>query len=158
MNAFETLSNIVSDFKSIAEEHRIELQVEIPKDSSVLCIDSNMLRQVVSNLLSNAFRFANQKIIARARKVAQGIQLNIIDDGPGIPQQETQKIFQKFACLDQPAPRTPYQGTGLGLAICKDIIEGIHGGKIWVENEARGGAAFHCLIPLTCKCDLPKSF
>lgn len=153
LNACEALSQIVSDFKSIAEEHRIELQMKIPTDSSVLCMDPDMLRQVVSNLLSNAFRFANKKIIARARKVDQGIQLSIIDDGPGIPQQEVENIFKKFAHLEQPASRIPYKGTGLGLAICKDIIEGPHRGKIWVENGAGGGAAFHFLLPLLCKCN-----
>lgn len=157
LNAFKTLHEIVSDFKSIAKEHKLEFKVKIPKDSSVLCIDSDRVRQVMSNLLSNAFRFADKKIIIRAEKISQGIQVSVIDDGPGIPENEIQKLFKKFGRLDQPVARISYKGSGLGLAICKDIIEGTHQGKIWVKNESQRGVGFYFLIPLSCKCGSEKN-
>jgi two-component system sensor histidine kinase KdpD len=69
----------------------------------------------------------------------------VADRGPGIPAAEEDRIFEKFY---RSAGAPPGRGVGLGLTICRGIITA-HGGRIWAENRAGGGAAFYFTLPLT---------
>jgi signal transduction histidine kinase len=68
------------------------------------------------------------------------VLVSVVDEGVGIPDDELNAVFDKF--VQSSKTKTGSGGTGLGLAICREIVEA-HGGKIWAENNATGGATFH---------------
>ncbi|MGN6613616.1 MAG: sensor histidine kinase, partial [Candidatus Nitrosocosmicus sp.] len=76
----------------------------------------------------------------------KSIKFSVYDNGPGIPPEEADNLFQKFYQIDTSETRK-HSGTGLGLVICKGIIEA-HGGKIWIDKEYTTGACFVFTIPL----------
>ncbi|VTR24717.1 Sensor protein KdpD [Serratia fonticola] len=80
----------------------------------------------------------------RAHAVKDWLEVEVWDNGPGIPEEQTQLIFDKFSRGNK---ESAIPGVGLGLAICRAIIE-VHGGRIWAENRAEGGASFHFMLPL----------
>ncbi len=105
--------------------------------------DARRLEQVLVNLLANAHRHTPVGThIAIAGRVAVGeVRLVVRDDGPGIPAEARETIFQRFHRLDATG-----DGSGLGLAIARRIVE-LHGGRLWVESAAGGGAHFHIALP-----------
>jgi signal transduction histidine kinase len=106
--------------------------------------DPVRVRQVVDNLLVNALKFTPEggTVALSARARDGGVEVTVRDTGPGIPEAERQKIFEKFYQIKGAS----IGGVGLGLAICKAIVE-LHGGRIWVDSEPGGGAAFHFTLP-----------
>ncbi len=108
-----------------------------------LCGDAHRLGQVVINLVANAHRHTppGTRISVCGRVEAAEVQLSVADDGPGIPPDQREAIFQRFHRLDPSGG-----GSGLGLAIARGIIEG-HGGRIWAEQAPGGGAVFQCVVP-----------
>jgi len=74
------------------------------------------------------------------------VAMSIEDRGPGIPKEELVTIFDKFVQSSQ--TKTGAGGTGLGLAICYEIVKA-HNGKIWAENNKKGGATFHFMLPVS---------
>jgi signal transduction histidine kinase/CheY-like chemotaxis protein len=110
----------------------------------VMC-DRERLLQVFSNLLGNAVKFTGPegsiRILAQHRGAEA--QFSVEDDGPGIPQNELPKIFQKY----WQRPHGPRAGVGLGLYIAKTLVEA-HGGRIWAESRPGAGSAFRFTIPV----------
>jgi len=76
------------------------------------------------------------------------VHIAVADTGPGIPEEELDRIFEKF--VQSSRTKTGAGGTGLGLAISRKIVED-HGGRLWAENSPDGGATIHCLLPLLCR-------
>lgn len=74
------------------------------------------------------------------------IQVSVIDNGPGIPEEEQSQLFNKFVQLHRPQGGSGYKGTGLGLAICKQIVE-LHEGGIGVESSEGMGTKFYFNLP-----------
>ena len=104
---------------------------------------------MLSNLVQNAITHAAVPVTLtfQARREGEGIQLSVQDDGPGIPEANRERIFQKFAQLrDAGAPKV--RSSGLGLAFCRVAVES-HGGRIWVESTLGEGSTFHLILPLT---------
>ena len=113
--------------------------------------DVTRLRQVVTNLVSNAIKFTKDtvKVEVTATRDEDGrhhVQVSVVDNGVGIPEESKRKLFQDFSQVDASTTRK-YGGTGLGLAICKGIIQAM-GGKIWVESEEGKGSTFSFSVPL----------
>jgi signal transduction histidine kinase len=112
--------------------------------------DKDRLTQVVINLLSNAVKFTDKEkgqIWVRARALRDELEVSVRDNGPGVPAEWQDRIFERFVQLkkrDDPKPT----GTGLGLPICKQIIE-FFGGRIWVTSRAAQGATFNFTVPLS---------
>ena len=108
--------------------------------------DRDRIDQALTNLVSNAFRYSPDggEIEIKVDEAGDGVHLAIADHGLGIPKDQQQHIFERFAR----AHGTSYGGLGLGLAITKGIVEQ-HGGSIWVESEGvRGkGSIFHLRLP-----------
>jgi len=120
-----------------------------PGIPAVLC-DPDRIMQVMVNLLSNAAKFTGAgNIIVRLLTVpGDQIEIRVEDTGPGIPEEEKEKIFNKFYQIGSgQAPEKSPKGTGLGLAICKQIVEH-YGGKIWVESEPGCGSTFIFRLPV----------
>ncbi len=121
------------------------VRILIPSDLPLIPVDSILIQQVLVNLLENALKYtpAGSELVLRASVSDQVAQIEVADRGPGIPPAHIEKIFEKFF-REERSDRT---GVGLGLAICSGIVEA-HGGKIWVENRAGGGAVFKFTLPI----------
>lgn len=121
-------------------------QVECAADLPLVSADPEMLQQLLVNLAANGARFAKSRITVRGKPVNGGVQISVIDDGPGIPPEAMPMLFHKFGQLSRDRAEGGYKGSGLGLAICKQIVT-LHGGLIWAESTAGAGAAFHVFLP-----------
>jgi two-component system sensor histidine kinase KdpD len=119
------------------------VEVEIAPDAAMAPFDAVLLEQVLVNLVENAVKYtpARSPIEIRARRVDGGVQVEVADHGAGVPSGEEKQIFEKFHRASRTAG-----GMGLGLTICRGIVT-VHGGRIWYENRAEGGAAFRFLLP-----------
>lgn len=117
-----------------------------------LNIDKEKIIQVINNLLINSLKWApsDKSVIIRLSEISlfgsslSGVLFSIEDQGPGVPDDELEFIFEPFAESSRTASKAC--GTGLGLAICKEIIR-IHTGEIWVVNNSKHGATFNFTIP-----------
>lgn len=115
--------------------------------------DPDMISQVLVNLLSNAVRYAQKKIVITTKTIngaggaPEFVEAGIANDGPGISRENQSKLFKKFIQLDREKRVGTYRGTGLGLTLCKEIIER-HQGKIWVESPKEQGATFCFTLPI----------
>jgi signal transduction histidine kinase len=111
---------------------------ELPDGAA--CIDPDLVAQVVRNLLSNARRHAGPggRVTLSARADGAGLVVSVDDDGPGIPSQQRERVFDRFHRSEQARDRAS-GGSGLGLGIARSIVE-LHGGRIWVDDSRLGGA------------------
>jgi signal transduction histidine kinase len=130
-----------------AEEKEISLVNSNGNTSHVLA-DSNRIRQVLLNLLDNAFKFTNDggEVVVSTKSMEDKVEISVKDNGSGIFLEEQDKIFERFYQVENAATKKHY-GIGLGLSICKDIVEA-QGGRIWVESKERGGSNFVFTLPL----------
>jgi signal transduction histidine kinase len=105
--------------------------------------DQRYLEQALVNLVANAHRHtpSGTRIAIGGRATPDGILLEVEDDGPGIPTQAREFVFERFSRLDHAVA-----GSGLGLTIVKAVIER-HGGRIWFESEPGHGASFFVFLP-----------
>ena len=108
--------------------------------------DPGQLARVMRNLGDNAARHASSRIILAARQHNRTVEITVTDDGPGVPVSERERVFERFARLDE-ARQTSAGGTGLGLAIARDIVHR-HGGSIFIEETEGGGATFVVSLPI----------
>ena len=139
----EIVSSVLVRMKHLAEEHRVE--VDMPESLPLVPVDFVQMEQVFTNLVSNSVKYAPEKTVISIRAFVDGDVLHVIvsNQGPQVPQEHLEKIFDKFFRVTA-ADRVT--GTGLGLSICKGIIEA-HGGKLWAENIT-DGLAFNFTLPL----------
>jgi signal transduction histidine kinase len=108
--------------------------------------DPTSIAQVVRNLVDNAARHAGQSMAITVREKPVGtVEVVVEDDGPGIPEQERQRVFERFVRLDEARARDA-GGSGLGLAIVEEIVTA-HGGIVGVSSSALGGARFVVNLP-----------
>ena len=124
------------------------LEFESNLDQYFLDVDSQRLKQVLINLLSNALKFTTEGTITLSFVVDTKESLayfSVSDTGIGIPKDKQSQVFDRFEKLNDYA-----QGTGLGLAICKLIVEKL-GGAIWVDADYTDGARFIFNLPITSK-------
>ena len=131
---------------SFIEMYQLEVVEDIESGLPEVVGDSDKLKQVVINLVSNAVKFTQEgSIICRARKINDEVAISVIDKGIGIAEEDQEKIFEKFSQVRN-GLTDKVKGTGLGLAICKEIIVH-HGGRIWVESERGKGSNFTFTLP-----------
>jgi two-component system phosphate regulon sensor histidine kinase PhoR len=110
--------------------------------------DETRVEQVMSNLLENAVKYGREggTVIVGGREVANDkLEIFVRDDGPGIPVEARERVFERFYRLDKARSREQ-GGTGLGLAIVKHIVQA-HGGRVWVESDPGKGATFFFTLP-----------
>ena len=120
----------------------ISFRVSSELKTCILEIDGDRIKQVLTNLLANAARFApkSSEVTVEVREQDSKIRVSVIDRGEGVPESLREKIFDRFYRIDNSRNRET-GGSGLGLAIAKSIIDA-HGGKIWVGETPGGGATF----------------
>jgi signal transduction histidine kinase len=107
--------------------------------------DSVLLGQVVGNLLSNALRHAREEVAVSLQEYDGEVVLTVDDDGNGIPQEDRERVFERFVRLDESRARDG-GGSGLGLAIVRKVVEDL-GGTVRIQESARGGARFVVAMP-----------
>ncbi|MFE6835034.1 sensor histidine kinase [Streptomyces sp. NPDC057705] len=110
---------------------RADLEADVEVTASAL-----WLGRVVTNLVDNAQRYADRSVDVTLRTTARGVVLEVVDDGPGIPAADRERIFERFTRLDDSRSRD-HGGAGLGLAIARDLSTH-HGGTLTAEDSARG--------------------
>lgn len=140
--ASDLLSSALSSVKGIAIESGITLVSELHAEGLIFG-DPDRLTQVITNLLSNAIKYSKsgQKIVSKInREHANRLRFSVIDQGPGISQENYSKLFKKFGQLDSSDTR-PKEGMGLGLFIARSIVEQ-HNGQIGVSEATTGGCHF----------------
>jgi signal transduction histidine kinase/CheY-like chemotaxis protein len=126
--------------------------MDVPQGFPKIWADPDRLRQVFTNLVSNAVKYspAGGSIVVRCReRGAKHVVIEVVDHGLGIPPEQIGKLFQKFARV-RTDDHMKVSGTGLGLYICRLIVEG-HGGQIWVESELGRGSTFGMVLPLDAR-------
>lgn len=140
------IEKVLSDFKSPAATKQIALVDEVP-DLRVRA-DADRLEQVLCNLVDNAIKYGRREgnIILSARQAGpQQIEVSVQDDGPGIPPEALERVFERFYRVDKARSREQ-GGTGLGLSIVKHIVQG-HGGRVWAKSQLGHGATFYFTLP-----------
>jgi two-component system, OmpR family, sensor histidine kinase KdpD len=118
----------------------------LPSEGRLVPLDSVLIEQVLINLLENAIKYTppGSPIELSASESDDGVTVTVADRGAGISPGDERRIFDKFY---RARSGDGSGGVGLGLTICRGIVEA-HGGRIWVENRAGGGAAFRFTLPL----------
>ncbi len=126
---------------------KLKLHKALPDEESYIKSDPNRLRQILNNLISNAFKFTNEGYIEFGyRKLHNEIlKFYVKDTGIGIPVEKLGAIFSRFIQADS-SPTRKYGGSGLGLAISKGIVD-LLGGKMWAESDEGKGSVFYFEIP-----------
>ncbi len=137
--------------------HNRALKRNVPDDLPPVEVDPILISQVLGNLIENAIRYtpASEPIEIRAEILRDEMLISVADHGPGIPEEEQERVFDKFYQVKsiQPGINTSddssqtMHGTGLGLAVCRGFVAA-HGGRIWVHNRPAGGAEFSFTLPL----------
>ncbi len=122
-----------------------KLQLEVPEDVPDVMADPMMINQALVNLIENCIKYtpAGTTIILRARALGDFVQISVLDNGPGLPKDGVERLFDKFVRFDD---GRKVEGTGLGLAIVRAIAE-LHGGTVTARNRSGGGARFDIRIP-----------
>jgi len=125
------------------------VMVDLPDDLPLVRVDASLIEQALGNLLENAARHTPPRTLIRIRAQARGGELvvSVEDFGPGLPQSDLERIFDKFH-------HAGAGGVGLGLAICRAIVH-LHHGRIWAEQLPGGGTAFRFTLPLEKQPSLP---
>jgi signal transduction histidine kinase len=138
-------TRIVQEFRTQTERHTLE--VDFPADYPLVHGDIERLRQVLSNLISNAIKYSPDqgKITVSGRYDEHEIYVAVSDQGIGIPAGERERIFDRFYRIDSALSRRT-QGAGLGLYLVKSVVEA-HGGRIWVSSTPGQGSTFVFTLP-----------
>lgn len=148
VDTFTLVANCIESLNPTAEAKNVHIVSEISPETPDISGDPQYLQQVFLNLIGNAIKFSDPqtKIWVRAGSLDKRnrLTLSVIDNGPGILEEDQSKLFNKF--YRGASVRNHLDGVGLGLSITKNIIEA-HGGTIWVESQVGKGSTFSFTLP-----------
>ena len=142
----EVVATALQRCSELLKQRRVE--VEVPADLPMLSLDPVLFEQILVNLIDNAARYSSvdSTLTIRAIRHAQAIDIQVLDEGPGIPAEELQRVFERFHRLPHSGRGA---GSGLGLAICKGFVEAL-GGSIRAGNRTdHSGALMTISFPFT---------
>jgi two-component system, OmpR family, phosphate regulon sensor histidine kinase PhoR len=140
------VEKVFNDLNAKAENKSVQLASELPKLTA--SADVNRLDQVFANLVDNAIKYgrAEGTVTIGGKKLDDGkLEIFVQDDGPGIPAESLDRVFERFYRVDKARSRDQ-GGTGLGLSIVKHIVQA-HGGEVWAKSELGKGATFFFTLP-----------
>lgn len=158
----------IAELEVQAIEKQVHIRTALPEEPMPMECDGDRLVQVLVNIIGNAVKFSPVKgtvqvkaepvqdipekmprswmpILAKLEAGERYLAVTISDSGPGIPDSDKEKVFEKFHQVKQ-GRKLPGQGAGLGLSICQTIVKA-HRGAAWVEDNPGGGSRFHLLLP-----------
>ncbi len=146
------IDEAIERLETQAEVKQLSIVSQVPQKVFVLC-DADQLRRVLANLIHNAIKWSPTRDTITITAAEQGdeIVISVFDNGPGVPEELRERIFERFYQAD--ISRSGDEGTGLGLAICKHIIEA-HGGQIWAEGNSQGNGGHFLFTVLKADADL----
>lgn len=132
----ELIDETVAAMRAPAAERGVHIGAELPADTLLARANGEKVQRVLFNLIQNAIRHtpADGSVTVRARSLGSGVEVEVDDEGEGVPGESAQRVFEPFYRGD--SARTE-DGAGLGLAISKAIVEA-HGGRIWLESGGPG--------------------
>jgi two-component system phosphate regulon sensor histidine kinase PhoR len=144
---YPIIERVLDELQSPAAQKKIMLENLVTQTLQVNA-DGDRLQQVFYNLVDNAIKYSNSggHVSIGAEPQLDSMRIFVRDDGPGIPPDAQERIFERFFRVDRARSREA-GGTGLGLSIVKHIIQA-HGGKVWVQSEPGEGSTFYFTIPL----------
>lgn len=138
---------VQSELAGAIEAKHQQVAVRIAPDATTVIADAAKLQDALRNLLENASNYApaGSTIELSAGRTNGSVLLQVADHGPGIPEADLTRVFERFYRVDRARARDP-GGTGLGLSIVKHLV-GLHGGTVEAENRPGGGAIFTIRLP-----------
>jgi two-component system, OmpR family, phosphate regulon sensor histidine kinase PhoR len=142
------VESTIAEFRPQASARGVELEADVAPDLPVVLGDSSQLERVLFNLLSNAIKFTldGGRVVVRLRRSGQSVELEVQDEGIGIPEGEQDQLFSRFFRSSTSQERA-IRGTGLGLVIVKSIVDH-HGGEIAVKSRPGEGTTFTIRLPV----------
>lgn len=144
----EVVGRVIESLQAIAQEKAVAIRQRQDGQLPLIQADPDKLHQILTNLIHNAVKFSprHSEILVEGRRRDDGsVQVCVADQGPGIPPEELDKVFDKFY-RGESAP-VEARGAGLGLAITKTLVE-LHGGRIWAESTSGQGTRFFFTLPI----------
>ena len=141
------IERTVAANRESANSKGIELVLDLDELPLVL-MDGDRVGQVLSNMVGNAIKFSprDTQVSVTSRSETGRVRTAVVDQGPGLTQQDLGRVFQQYARLSA-APTGGEKSTGLGLAICRKLVE-LHGGQVGVSNNQAEGATFWFSLPV----------
>jgi two-component system phosphate regulon sensor histidine kinase PhoR len=141
------VQGVMADLAPLSAARHQKMETSIAPDAAMLDADPAKLHDALRNLVANAITYAPERTTVRVDAMRNGPRIEIVvsDEGPGIPEEDRSRIFERFYRVDKSRARDP-GGTGLGLAIVRHLIE-LHGGTVRAENRPEGGARFTIGLP-----------
>jgi signal transduction histidine kinase len=142
------LNEVSEKFQPMAREKGITLKVETPLEMPSIEADGDALEQVLGNLLDNALKFTppgGEVTLSAHPLPLGGVRIQVRDNGQGIPEEELQRIFERFARVERSRSQR-YGGSGLGLSLCRELL-GLMGGAITAWSRPGRGSVFTVELP-----------
>ena len=141
------VSGVEREMESLLEVRRQRIDTDIAQDATHVAGDAAKLHDVLRNLIENASNYSPEgaTIEVAARRTDGLIAITLADRGPGVPEADLPRIFERFYRVDRSRTRDP-GGTGLGLSIVRHLVE-LHGGRVSAANRPGGGAVFTVRLP-----------
>ena len=144
----QLLSEAYSQFEDAMQMQDKQLQLQLPETPIKSAIDREKVLKVLMNLMGNAFKYARSEVILRLEQTGDDrLCISVIDDGPGVPPEERDKIFDVYHQIAGDAT-AKHLGTGLGLAYARMLAQA-HGGELTVQDPPGGGSDFRLSLPIT---------
>lgn len=142
----DLVRKVMEELQPAALAKAVSLESAVSCDAKVLA-DVDRLEQVLYNLMENAIKYGKTGGLVKIGCVPKGsfLQVSVQDNGPGIPPNSVERIFERFYRVDRARSREA-GGTGLGLSIVKHIVQ-THGGEVWVESQLGQGSIFYFTLP-----------
>jgi signal transduction histidine kinase len=139
----ELIDDVAGHAREWASKVGLALKVDVGSNAGIFLADARRLRQIIFNLLSNAFKFTPRggEILLSARIVGEDVQISVADNGPGLSPDVKANVFERFSAKGNGSHRA---GPGLGLALVNRFLE-LHDG--WVEIESVNGTLVRCHLP-----------
>ncbi len=138
---------LVEQFQKPGQAQSLQVQGDIPQDLPPVYGDAELIRQVLINLLENALKYTPAGgcvSLSVLHRTTQKVQVSVCDNGPGIPEEKRDRIFDGHFRLKRDEGK---EGYGLGLSLCRKIVRA-HYGQIWVDSAPNQGSCFHFTLPV----------
>ena len=143
----EEAQRVIDDLRSRTDEKTVLIENKVPEGLSAQA-DSDRLQQVFFNLIENAIKYGSKggRVVVGGNARPDGkAEMWVQDDGPGIPAEARERVFERFYRVDRARSRET-GGTGLGLSIVKHIVQA-HGGEVWLKSQLGSGTTFFFTLP-----------